>query len=892
MRKFLALLASAFVLLSALAGFAPTRSAEAAVANQFNPGYIISDQNFFDGSSLSPMDVARFIDSKSGVCRSGYTCLKDYLQAVPAMNAEAGLCNGYAAHPLQSAAEIISRVANSCGVSAKVLLVLLEKEQSLVTDTWPLTTQYTRATGFGCPDTAPCDSNFGGFFYQVYNAARQLRNYGLAPERWNYRAGQINTILFHPNRDCGSSDVYIQNRATAALYNYTPYQPNAAAMNNLYGSGDNCSAYGNRNFWRLYTDWFGPTTAPIGTPEGEVTVTGGYSGISLSGWAVDPDATSATVSLAVQIGSVWRSVTANAPGRDLSSAYPGAGSNHALSAIIPFSEGDYVVCVYLVNAGGSGSMGNLGCRSVNVPVPPQPVVSIDSVSASAGRVQVTGWAVRPDAPTSDVNLAINVGSRWIQATGGQPSSVAPSQVNGAGPNQGFIAGFDVPAGQQTFCAWANKTNGAAVMVGCRTVLVPEARSASGSIDSVSVVGDTVTITGWAVWPDSPNTSVHLASNVGSTWSSITADQNNSGANASFPGVGSSHGFTSTVQALPGSQQICIWTTNPNSGPSILGCRTVVVGAAPASVVTSIESVTPGPGRVNFSGWAVWPASDTSVVRLAANVGNQWFPIDANTASTTIQQSVPGVSAQHGFAGSVNLPAGNQNVCFWAAQPNSPAKFIECRIITVPDAHSTVGELNNISGGVGGIHVDGWAVMPDTPTSAVRIAVNVGSSWFPIDTSFPSSVPPTRVNGAGLNQGFNALMPLASGTYDACVWAAGVSKAVMLGCSSVTVAASPQLSSQLTEVTPVSGGVRVSGWAVWPSSPTQSVNVAANIGSTWSSIPRGLTSPLVPGFVLGAGANQGFSGTISAPSGTQTICIWASNISGPATNIGCRTVTVP
>jgi len=45
------------------------------------------------------------------------------------------------------------------------------------------------------------------------------------------------------------------------LYYYTPYVPNKAALDNLYGTGDACSAYGNRNFWRFYHDWFG---SPIG----------------------------------------------------------------------------------------------------------------------------------------------------------------------------------------------------------------------------------------------------------------------------------------------------------------------------------------------------------------------------------------------------------------------------------------------------------------------------------------------------------------------------------------------------------------------------------------------------------------------------------------------------
>ena len=37
--------------------------------------------------------------------------------------------------------------------------------------------------------------------------------------------------------------------------------PNKASLANLRGTGDNCSSYGNRNFWRFYWDWFG---SPIG----------------------------------------------------------------------------------------------------------------------------------------------------------------------------------------------------------------------------------------------------------------------------------------------------------------------------------------------------------------------------------------------------------------------------------------------------------------------------------------------------------------------------------------------------------------------------------------------------------------------------------------------------
>ncbi|SDR81557.1 hypothetical protein [Agrococcus carbonis] len=240
----------------------PATEAEAATAADFNPGNIISDQNFFDGDAMSASEVQSFLNAQVRQCETGYTCLKDYRQNAPSMPSNA-YCAAMPARDNDTAASIITRVAQACDVSPRVLLVLLQKEQSLVSLTRPTQIRYDRATGFACPDTAPCDSSFGSFFYQVYYAARQFQRYAKHPESYNHRAGQQNRVLFHPNAACGSSTVYIANQATAGLYNYTPYQPNAAALTNLYGTGDSCSAYGNRNFWRMWTDWFG-------NPAGEV----------------------------------------------------------------------------------------------------------------------------------------------------------------------------------------------------------------------------------------------------------------------------------------------------------------------------------------------------------------------------------------------------------------------------------------------------------------------------------------------------------------------------------------------------------------------------------------------------------------------------------------------
>ena len=265
-------------------------SASALSGNNFKPGRIIDDTVFFNASSMSSNEIQQFLEAKVPVCDSNgeqpyagttradygasrgypppYTCLKDYTQNITAKNPEDSLCNGITAANNVRASEIIYRVAQSCGVSPKVLIVLLQKEQSLVTDDWPWSIQYRSATGYGCPDTGPnysanCDASYYGFFNQVYLAARVYKYYAKYPDSFNHIAGRNNYILYNPNTDCGGSNVFIENQATAGLYNYTPYQPNAAALNNLYGNGNNCSAYGNRNFWRMFNDWFGSTE---GTP--------------------------------------------------------------------------------------------------------------------------------------------------------------------------------------------------------------------------------------------------------------------------------------------------------------------------------------------------------------------------------------------------------------------------------------------------------------------------------------------------------------------------------------------------------------------------------------------------------------------------------------------------
>jgi len=284
-RGLVRLTASITALMLAVLGFSALESAPANAAlkgSMFDPGLIISDSVFYDFGTMTVDDIQRFLDSKVPVCKAtgnGPTCLRYYKMDTQAKPGEDGRCSALPAKQNQSAAQIIFDVANACKINPRVLLVTLQKEQGLIQASRPSEYMYRAALGYGCPDTRPdiCGkgSTITGLFNQLYRAAGQLQWYGDPRGSFTYLKVGTNVKIkyqadFCEARNssgtctkwvdrCGSKIFQLKSQATAALYYYTPYTPNDAALKNLYGTGDSCSAYGNRNFWRFYSDWFGST---------------------------------------------------------------------------------------------------------------------------------------------------------------------------------------------------------------------------------------------------------------------------------------------------------------------------------------------------------------------------------------------------------------------------------------------------------------------------------------------------------------------------------------------------------------------------------------------------------------------------------------------------------
>jgi len=283
-------------------GFAGNKTdTDAISAMDFNHGRIIDDAIFYNKDAMSVAQIEQFLREKGPACdingdkydaravnaKAG-TTRRDYALYMARngssyYHAPPYICvNNYYENPVtkktsfdtwgqpfeggQSAAQIIYNAAQSYGINPQVILVTLKKEWSYTyTDEWPMRSDYNTVMGYGCPDTGPngsanCSAKYYGFYNQVNNAAWQFKQYRDYPGNYNYRAGRWSSIGYNvAARGCGYRDVYIENAATAALYNYTPYVPNDAALRAYPGTGDYCSTYGNRNFYVFWGEWFGST---------------------------------------------------------------------------------------------------------------------------------------------------------------------------------------------------------------------------------------------------------------------------------------------------------------------------------------------------------------------------------------------------------------------------------------------------------------------------------------------------------------------------------------------------------------------------------------------------------------------------------------------------------
>lgn len=769
--------------------------AQAAPVTDFDPGNIISDSVMYDASTMNAASVQAFLDARGASCKpaAGSTCIKSYRESTPSRAVTAMCPGGYTGVPNERAADIIAKVSVACGINPQVLLVTLQKEQGLITSTAGKTAYtYSRALGFGCPDNVGgwCNPSYAGFANQVYSAANQLKRYaaGLAG---SYRAGRVNTILWNPNAACGSSQVYIENQATASLYSYTPYRPNGAALAAGFGSGDSCSSYGNRNFHLYFQAWFGSAKqrAPVGAVD-SVGSPAGSGSIRVTGWALDPD-TTASIRVHVYVdGTMTRDVAAANPRPDVGAAH-GRGDRHGYDVTVPAAGGTRQVCVFAIDSSG-GTNPSLGCRTVIV-ANQAPVGSLDSVVASAGTITVAGWALDPDT-TASINVHLYVDGRAVASERAKTARPDVGRVYGKGDLHGFTRTLGASDGAHQVCAYAiDATGGANPRLGCRTVTVRNAPP-RGTLDAAtSSAPGQVTVRGWAFDPDSSSAiAVHLYVD-GKLARGVTANRSRPDV-ARAHAVGANHGYDVVLPVVRGNHTVCAYGIDASSGTNPqLGCSPVSVADTPT--VGTIETVTPraataAVGRttgssVTVAGWA-WDFDTTSAVAVRVLVDGR---LATTVTAGSAHAAVPGAGRTTiGFGATVPASVGQHAVCAEGVDPKGGTTALGCSTVTVADA-LPIGVFDGVtSPAPRSIRVTGWAFDPDT-TAPTPVHVHVDGVPVlstPANVSRPDVTTAYGIDGG---HGFDARLTVTSGQHTVCTYAINVKDPALhslLGCLPVTV----------------------------------------------------------------------------------------------------------
>ncbi len=778
-------------------GNVSTGIVQTADLSQFQPGNIISDAVFFNSGTMSEAQIQSFLQSKVPACQSGYTCLKDWYDTSRSTGADP-MCGAYAGGYRERASTIIFKVAQACGINPQVILVTLQKEQGLVTHTSPSTSRFTIAMGQGCPDTAACDTAYYGFFNQVYGAARQFKRYANPPGTSNYftwyAPGKTWNVLYHPNRSCGSSPVYIQNQATANLYYYTPYQPNRAALNAGYGTGDGCSSYGNRNFYNYFTDWFGSTQSaalPIGSVDAVEVAPGVFK---VRGWAADPD-TSDSIQVHIWVGTASATaVVAQENRSDVAAVYPGLGPAHGFSATVQAQgAGDTQVCVYAIDSSNRDAHSLLQCRTLAAMSGP-PVGSLDTVTAADGMISVNGWAIDPDTTSAS---AVHV---WVDSTSATALMADQSRPDvgriypAYGSGHGFSASIPVSAGQHTVCAYGINTGpGGTSLLGCRTITMAttneKGRAPIGSFDSMTVSGTSASVAGWAIDPDTL-APVSVRISVDGVATTSTADKIRADIARAYPAYGANHGFVATVQLPRVEAEVCVSVPNTSGSNTSLGCRTIRGVIANRSPIGSVDAVEVAPGVFKVRGWAADPdTSDSIQVHIWVGTASATAVV-AQENRSDVAAVYPGLGPAHGFSATVQAQgAGDTQVCVYAIDSSNrdAHSLLQCRTLAAMSG-PPVGSLDTVTAADGMISVNGWAIDPDT-TSASAVHVWVDSTSATALMADQSRPDVGRIYPAyGSGHGFSASIPVSAGQHTVCAYGinTGPGGTSLLGCRTITV----------------------------------------------------------------------------------------------------------
>ena len=208
----------------------------------FNQNYIISDKELENYDSMTAEEIQEFLLERNSF-------LAYFADFYPDDNT------------FSTAADIIWKTAQKFYINPKFILALLEKEQSLISIQKPAIKRLDWAMGYAvcdkCNLSHPLVAQFKGFGKQVYYAINKLRNSFMADieQKGSTKTGFGPKIIKALSRSVKITPV---NKATAALYTYTPH------------------VAGNKSLYLIWKKWFSDIKYPDGSLLQDIKTGGVY----------------------------------------------------------------------------------------------------------------------------------------------------------------------------------------------------------------------------------------------------------------------------------------------------------------------------------------------------------------------------------------------------------------------------------------------------------------------------------------------------------------------------------------------------------------------------------------------------------------------------------------
>jgi hypothetical protein len=418
----------------------------------------------------------------------------------------------------------------------------------------------------------------------------------------------------------------------------------------------------------------------------------------------------------------------------------------------------------------------------------------------------------------------------------------------------------------------------------------------GSLDQVNVTQGRVQVSGWALDP-STSASIPVHVYIGNSGTAINANLSRPDLAASYPGLGTAHGFNATINAPAGNHTLCAYGINAGAGVNVpIGCKAVYVpGTAPFG---ALDGATGRPGAIAVGGWAIDPDT-TSPIQVHVYVDGRGTPaLTANQSRPDVGALYPASGSNHGYTGLIPATPGAHSVCAYAINVGAGSNsLLGCTTAVVPGG-SPFGTLDTVRGVSGGVTAAGWAIDPDTG-SPIGVHVYVDSTVGTVGVATTASMARADVGAAfpayGAGHGYGVTVPATPGLKRVCAYGinVGVGATTTLGCRLVIVPDTSPYGS-LDRVTGVGGGVAVGGWAIDPDVPTSPVQIHVYVdGVGRPALNANQYRPDVGAAFPGTGSNHGFSATVAATRGSHTVCLYAINVAaGSNVGLGCRAVSVP